>query len=368
MIERARDPWGPWGPAVRLVVAAAGAVVGIWLIITLQDIVLQLLLAIILATGLSPLVDRLQRIRLPRAVSVLSIYAALIVALIVLGILVVPPLIQETARVVENAPQYADILSDRLDDLQAQFPFLPPLEERLMDELRGLSEQIGEIAFRALELAGLALGALSSLLAVLFILLTALYLTVDGGRIREYFLSFLTFDRRPRVRSLTDRMGQRMGRWFLGQIVLSTAVGIITYVGLTIIGVPGAILLAFIAALGEIVPIVGPIVAAIPAIIVATIQSPMQGIITAVFYLVVQQVESYVLAPNIVGRAVKLHPLVVLLSLLVGTALFGLIGALVAVPAAAGLAVVLDEGRRERPYAVPEKSSSGPADSADSRE
>ena len=354
---QSRDPWGPWGPATRLVVAATATIVGLWLLLTLRGIVLQILLAIILATGLAPLVNRLQRLGVPRAVSVLLTYALFIAALVVFGIVVIPPLVGQIQDLVANAPQYADRVTGWLGDLQRRFPFLPPLDEQLAEQFRNLGGQLGAIAGRILELGGFVLGALSGLFAVVLVLLIALYLIMYGAQIRQYFLSFLDPARRPRVRSVTDRMGQRMGQWVLGQLALSAVVGVVTFIGLTIIGVPGAVLLAVIAAIGEVIPIVGPILSAIPAIIVALIESPVQGIITLVFYVVLQQLESYVLAPNIVGRAVKLNPLAVLLALLIGGTLLGIVGALVAVPVAAALAVVLDEGRQEDAPATPESSS-----------
>ena len=339
-----REPWGLWGLPVRLVVVATLAVTAIWLLFTLQSIVLQLLLGIVLSNGFAPLVGRLERFGLPRAVSVLLIYGLFIIVLVVVGFVVVPPLVQEIQQVAQNAPQYAEVVLQRLDQMRSRFPFLPSIDEGLTGQLSG---QIGQLAGRTLAIASVLLGALSGLAAVVFVLLITLYLVADGARIREYFLSFLAISQRERVRVVTSHMGQRMGHWFLGQLALSAIVGIITFIGLTILGVPGAVLLAVIAAVGEVVPVIGPLLAALPAVIVAFLQSPFQGIAAAVFYIVLQQVENYALVPNIVGRAVKLPPLAVLFALLIGAALLGLIGALLAVPVAAALAVLLDEFRQQ---------------------
>ncbi len=349
---QSNDPWGPWGPALRLVLVAPATILGLWVLLTLGALVVQLLLATILATGLTPLAYRLEHRGLPRALSVLLTYALVIVALLIVGVIVIPPLVQQIEAVVANAPQYADRVMGGLRDLQRQVPILPPLDEQMSERLRGLSGQVGEVAGRALAAGGVVLGALSGLMGVGLVLLLALYLTVDGARIREYVLSFLDPARRPPVRSLLDRMGERMGQWVRGQATLSALIGLITFVGLTLIGVPGALLLAVLAALGEVIPLVGPILAAIPAILVAALQSPVQGLLALVFFVVLQQVDGYVLIPTIIGRAVKLSPLAVLLAVVIGSTLLGLVGALLAVPVAAALAVVLDEARQQRARAA----------------
>jgi predicted PurR-regulated permease PerM len=350
MLDRVRsdqtpDPWGRWGPPIRFVLVAMVVILGLWLLITLQDIVLQLLMAIVLASGLAPSVGWLQQRGLPRLASTLLIYVAFLAGLIAFGIAVVPIITREIQQIVLNAPRYAEITTRRLAELREQFPFLPPLDQQLEDQLRGLTGQLGEIAAQTLAVASVVLGALGGVVTALLVLIIALYLIVDGASIREYFLSFVTAERRPRVRRITEAMGERVGRWFLGQLALSTITGVITFVGLTIIGVPGAALLAFIAAIGEVIPIFGPILSAIPAVTVAAIQSPTQGVITAAFYVVFQQFESYVLAPTIVGRAVKLHPLAVFVALLIGAALLGVLGAILAVPLTAALSVLIDETR-----------------------
>jgi predicted PurR-regulated permease PerM len=337
-----------WGLAARFAVLAAITFVGLWLVVTLHKILLQVVIAIILATGLGPLVDRLQRAGLPRGASVLLIYLALILALIALGVAVIPTVLRETDRVIADAPHYGDVATEMLRNLRSQFPFLPPLDEHLVQEVRGIGSQIGLIASQALVVARIALGFFSGVLATFLVLLLTLYLIVDGGRIREYFLLFLTPARRERVRLVTDRMGQRMGGWLVGQITLSLVVGFFSFIGLTLLGIHGAILLSVIAAIGEAIPLVGPIAAAVPAVLVAATQSPAQAIATMVLYIVIQQVENNFLVPKIMQRAVNLHPLAVVLSLLAGSEVLGVAGAVIAVPVAAAISVVLDEVRRER--------------------
>ena len=337
-----------WALALRVVVLAMALGIGLWLFVTLRTILLQLLLAIILSAGLRPLVDRLHERGLPRGPAVLLIYLSVVLIIVLFGIVVIPPVIDEIERVAYEAPTYGERLMQFLRDLRVQYPFLPALDEQLLAQLRGLGSQIGAIASQALSVARIAIGVFSGLLNAILVLLLTLYLVVDGPRIREYLLSFLDPAKAERARSVADRIGPRIGGWLLGQIALSTTIGVVSYVALTLLGVEGALLLAVIAAIGEVIPIVGPIAAAVPAVIVALTQSPLLGLATAGVYLGIQQLENNLLVPKIMERAVNLHPLAVVLALLAGSELLGIAGAIVAVPVAAAIAVVLDEVRGMR--------------------
>lgn len=335
-----------WGLAVRIVLVAVSVSIALWLAVSLLKIVMQLVIAVILAAGLGPLVDRVHRRGLPRGAAVLLIYLGLIVALVVLGVAVIPPVVDQADQLVRDAPRYSDLALGQLRRVQEQFPFLPPIDEQLAVQVRGLGSQLGALGSQALVVARFAVGIFSGLLNTLLVLLLTLYLVVDGGRIREYFLSFFSAARRAQLRVLTDHMGQRMGGWLVGQITLCASIGLLSFVGLSVLGVPGVVLLSVLAAIGEAIPIVGPIVSAVPAVIVAFTQSPILALWTALLYLVIQQLENNILVPKVMERAVNLHPLAVILSLLVGGQLLGLLGAIVAVPVAAAISVVLDEVRR----------------------
>ncbi|HEV8190195.1 MAG TPA: AI-2E family transporter, partial [Ktedonobacterales bacterium] len=334
-----------WGIAWRTILLAAVAVVGLWLVVTLRGIVIQLLVAVILSAGLTPLVLWLEHRGLPRPLSILLIYLAFILALVGLLFLIVPPVVQQAEGFVTNAPALANDLSGRLQQLQQQFPFLPPLDQQFQQQLQGLGDQIGAIAAQALTVARFVVGVFSGFLTAILTLLITFYLVTDGLRIREYFVGFVRPARRLNVRAVLDRMGQRMGGWLLGQFVLSGSIGLASYIALLLLGVNGALLLAVIAALGEVVPIIGPFVSAVP---VAFIQDPVKALLVIVAYIIIQQLESNILAPRIIGEAVKLHPLAVILALLVGGELMGIPGALIAVPVAAAISVLLDEWRAAR--------------------
>jgi predicted PurR-regulated permease PerM len=338
----------PWAVAWRIVLLATAVALAIWLALTLQGVLLQMLVAVVLATGLSPLVERLHARGVPRGLAVVSIYLLFLGGLGLLGFAVVPPVVDQTEAFIAEAPTFEDRGVEALKELQARFPFLPPLDQQLAAQVRQLGGQLGALVGQAFGVARVVLGVFSGLLTAVVILLLTLYLVIDGQRIQTYFLSFFPSERHARVGGVMRAIGLRMGGWLVGQVALCLAIGIVTYVGLSLLGVKGALILAVIAAIGEVIPIVGPIVSMIPAVIVALTQSPGLALAVVVLYLVIQQLENNLLVPKIMEQAVSLHPLAVIVAILVGGELLGVVGALMAVPVAAAVAVVLDELRDDK--------------------
>lgn len=347
-----------WRVTSRTVVLVLGLLFLVWLVVQLSAVVVQVLLAVILAAGMSPLVDRFTVStkvrhwgwRPPRALVVALLYLVLIALLVGIGMLVIPPLARELRDLATRAPIYAASIQSWLDTLPIRYPFLPEfnLNESLGQQVRGAASQLTGLLSQALVLLRLALGLVGGTLNGIFILILALYITADSDRILRYLIAFLPTDRQVQAERVASHIGQRLGGWVRGQMLLSAIIGGMTLVGLSLIGVPYAVLLALIAALGEAVPMIGPIVSAVPAVIIAFIYSPVQGLLTLGLYILIQQLENNLVVPKVMGRAVALHPLVVMLALLAGSQLMGVTGAILSVPVTAALSVVVDEMRRER--------------------
>jgi predicted PurR-regulated permease PerM len=182
----------------------------------------------------------------------------------------------------------------------------------------------------------------------IFTLILALYLTIDGERIRRYIIQFMPFDRQDQALVVTERIGIRLGAWARGEALLGAIIGLLTWIAALLIGLPYAGALALIAAVGELVPNLGPIIAAIPLIVVGFLSSPQQGVLALVVALMIQQLENNLIVPRVMARAVNLHPVAVMLAILAGGELLGISGALLAVPLVASLSVVVDEVQRQR--------------------
>lgn len=349
-----------WRVAARTVLLVFALALAVWLVVRLQTVLVQILLAAILSAGMAPVVNQLAARpwitigrwswRPSRGLVVLVLYLALVMLVSLLGAILIPPLANEIEDLVRRLPGYASDLQAWLLALPERYPFLPAIDlaAGLAEQLRAGAAQLATVLGQALVLVRVALGVLSGTLNGIFVLILALYLTADSERILRGVISFLPADRREQAEQVAWRIGERLGGWVRGQLTLSAIIGAITFVGLTLIDVRYAVLLALIAAIGEAVPMVGPIFSAVPAVMIAFLQSPLQGLLTLGLYIVVQQLENNLIVPKVMERAVALHPLVVLLALLSGAELLGVAGAVLAVPVAAALAVVLEEVRRER--------------------
>lgn len=349
-----------WRVNTRTVLFALGVVLSIWTIVHLQGAVIRVLLAIILSAGMSPLVDLLTVRRQfaggritympPRALVVLVLYLLLFAFIGLIGGLVLPPLVSEIEDLVRRLPSFVVDFQSWSGTLSDRYPFLPVLDftQSLGEPLRAGAAQISGLLGRALVVVRLALSLLAGALNGIFILVLALYMTVDSDRIRRYLIGLLPPTRQEQAERVAGRIGERLGGWIRGQIMLSAIIGGVTLAGLWLIGVRYATLLAIIAAIGEAVPMVGPIFSAVPAVTIAFFQSPLHGGLTVGLYVLVQQLENHLIVPKVMERAVAIHPLAVMIALLAGAELLGVTGAVLSVPVAASLAVVIDEVRRER--------------------
>jgi predicted PurR-regulated permease PerM len=356
-----------WRVASRTVFLVFVILFAAWLAVQLRTVVVQLLLAVIIAAGMTPLVDRLARpYRLrragrtwtpPRALAVLALYLLLLAVIALILSLVTPPVVDDTEALVRSLPSYVDDMQAWVLALPARYPFLPQLGEAdlaagVVDQLRALATQVGNqlsgLLGQTLILLRFVVGFLSGALNGIFVLVLALYITQDSERILRYLVGFMPEDRQEQVFQAAGRIGDRLGGWVRGQIALSAIIGTLTFVGLSLIGVKYAVLLALIAAVGEAIPLIGPIISAVPAVFVASFQSPLQGALTLVLYIVVQQLENNLIVPKVMERAVSLHPLAVMVALLTGAELLGVTGAILSVPVAAAISVVIREVRLEQ--------------------
>ena len=340
----------------------------VWLSVKLQSVLVQVLLAVIVAAGMTPLVDRAARpyrligrrgrtVTPPRAVVVLAVYLVLIATIVLIGSVVVPPVVDDTEALVRSIPSYVGDFEEWVLALPQRYPFLPTFGEEdlatgLVDQIQSLVSQLGSqlsgLLGQTLTVLRFLVGFLSGALNGIFVLVLALYITQDSERILRYLVAFMPEERQDQVLQTAGRIGDRLGGWVRGQITLSAIIGALTFVGLSLIGVRYAVLLALFAAVGEAIPLIGPIISAVPAVIVASFQSPLQGLLTLGLYIVVQQLENNLIVPKVMERAVALHPLAVMLALLAGSELMGVSGAILSVPVAAALSVLVREVRLEQ--------------------
>jgi predicted PurR-regulated permease PerM len=347
-----------WRVVSRAILFTIGVLLLLWLLGLIASVIVKLVLAVILAAGMKPLVDRLTAVERrrqglwtpPRGLVVLMVYITMILLVSVAGGLILQVVISEVQNLVNGVPVYAPRIVARVNDLLDLVPGGRDLvaDFDIAGQLSGLVSRLFGVFSQALLVFQYVLNLVSGLLDVLMILLMALYLTTDGPRIGRYLRAFLPADRHEQAARVTDRISVRLGGWVSGQILLCLIIGFMSWIGLVIIGVPYAVVLALIAGIMEAVPNIGPIIAAVPAVMIAALYSPLQALLVLILYLIIQQLENYVIVPRVMSRAVELHPLAVLLALLIGGELMGVLGAVLAVPVTAAISVIVDEIRSER--------------------
>jgi len=305
------------------------------LVYLIREIVALLFVAIILAAAFDPWVDWMQKYKIPRGVSILFIYIIILSVLSLLVVLLIPAISDQVGQMAKNLPQYYERLAVGISQITdgAEQPTLP-------EALQGMSANLAETTKSVFSTITGIFGGLISFIAILVIVF---YISVEEAALKK-FLHFLTPTKyKDYIVNLINRMQKKMGLWLRGQLTLMLIVGIMTYIGLTILGVKYALLLALIAGLLEIVPFVGPILSAVPAILVGFSDSFLKVVLIIALYFVIQQLENNIVVPKVMQKAVGLNPIIVIVAILIGAKLGGVIGALMAVPVAAAIGVFLSD-------------------------
>lgn len=347
-----------------LTVAAVAAVV--WLLIRWHDVIFILFVAIVISTAIKPAVDRLGRRGLSRPAGIVTVYVITLALLSIIVLAGAPIMGEQASRIGGEVPGvYRDLRDDMLQNpnlfvwrLGLALPDRLPLSAQLPtsgNEDGAATES--ETQTDALQRVQQSLGRLAPIaratLGVLVTFVLAFYWTVEGERVQRASLLLLPLDRREDVRELIAALETQVGRYIVGQGLLMLSIGVLSLAGYLIMGLPYALLLAIVAGLMEAIPLVGPALGAIPAALIAYSVDPGLVLWVVIFTLVLQQVENSVLVPRIMKRSVGVHPLVTLLALTALSTLFGITGALVAVPLAAILQYLFQR------YVVERRSDAG---------
>lgn len=329
-----------------LVIGTVFLVFGLWLMVQFAtqtlDVLILVTVSVILATALRPAVDRMSSYRwpvirrsMPRPLAILIIYVVLASILVGVGFLVVPRLITEFQQLIANLPIYATYVGEALANLE-RYPFVPDLS-RLQDQLVG---QLVASLSQAINVLLFLIRLVFSLLSFIVVLVITFFVLMDAQPLYDHLLSLFPPPRRGHIRQMTDEMGRKVEGWLKGVFLLSTFIGIGTAVGMWALGMPYPLILGLLAGLFELVPLVGAYLGAAPAVIVALFQPPWKLLAVVAFFILLQQLENNILAPTVMGREAEIPPLLAIVALLLGAALFGIIGALLALPMVAVLQVL----------------------------
>jgi predicted PurR-regulated permease PerM len=305
---------------------------------SIRGILVQVLVALFITVSLEPAVHWLTERGMRRGLAVTLIFVVAFGALLGFLVSVIPSLVAQGRELIDDLPGY-------LDDLQARSARFRSLNDRfnLTDQLQGIVGSIpGRIGTGVLGFTGRLFGALFSTLTVL--VFTA-YFMAGLPRIRNGLVWLFPAERRPRVRRVVDLVIDKVGGYMIGNIIISIVAGISSYLAFRLLEVPFAVPLAFLVAVFDLIPMIGATLGAVVGVTVALFTSPLwpTTVLVAAFFVAYQQVENYLIAPRVLRTTVDIGASAVLLAGLIGATLLGLVGALMAIPVAAALNVLLNE-------------------------
>jgi predicted PurR-regulated permease PerM len=328
-----------WATLVLVFVALS-----FWLIYRFNQVIFMLFIAIVLGTVIRPVVGWLHRRGLPRMAGVILVYFLLLTLLVGFLLLLFPLIIEQGTTLSTAVPGYYQTLREWVGDSPNQLivhlsKFIPAMLPDMKPQ-----QQTGE---EMLASAGQAFGYLASASKGIFlttaILLLAFHWTLDGPRTLQSLLSLLPSAKRESIGELISAMETKIGFYLAGQAVLCLVIGIMALIAYLLIGLPNALVLALIAGLLEAVPMVGPLLGAIPAALIALSIAPSKLVWVIVATLVIQQLENSLLVPRVMRKAVGVNPFVSLLAIFAFGSLFGIAGALMAIPLAAMIQLLLNQ-------------------------
>jgi len=313
---------------------AACAVALAWMVVAAGQVLVLLGLAFFIAVGLDPAVVWLYRRGVPRWAAVVAVLAVALGTFIGFLVLAIPVLTTQASHLAENLPRYlheAKNHNTELGKLNAKYHIVRGLQ-RLLN---------GSTSFNSA--VGLGKVVLSVVTSTVLVVVVAVYVLVDFPRLKHWLYQLAPRSRRPRMVLLTDEILDRVGGYVLGNLFTSFIAGLGTFVWALAFDIPYALLLGLMVAVLDLIPIIGSTIGGIIVSLVALTVSPTLAIATAVFYLIYRFLEDYLLIPRVMQRTVAVPGLVTVVATVLGGALLGLVGALVAIPVAAAVKLLLDE-------------------------
>jgi predicted PurR-regulated permease PerM len=322
-----------------------------------SGVLVLVFVAILLASALEPFVGWVRaRVPLGRGPTILVVYLVFVVAVGALAFVLVPGALRQLDELSHSLPAFLKHLRDQVSTLQpatiatsltslidAASDFFKPAPPPNPDQVVSASLAVAE-----------------GVISVVTVLTVVFFWLVEHARLQRYALSFVPASRRSGWRQAWNEVETRLGLWVRGQLTLMLAIGIATGIAYTVLGLPSALFLGVFAAFAEAIPLVGPAIGAVPAVLIAATVSPTLAIVVLVVYIVLQFVEGNVLVPMVMKNTIGLSPFIVIVSLLVGGATGGVVGAFLAVPLAAAAEVVL-ERLQAREIPIAQEPSSGVA-------
>ncbi len=329
---------------ILLTVAVGLLVVLLW---QLRSLIVVLMIAIVIAATLAPIIKAANKLGIPRWLSVILVYLGLIATLTGVGLLIGPTVAEQIERLIRKLPSYLEILRSLLEDLALRLGMSEPDSPSLISQFLDIQGLTGWAIRSSQQLVvrsySLTRGILGSVFGLLLALLLSGYMLSASDQLLQDIINLFPYPWDKRLLLQVQPVSQRMGGYIQGRILVSGILGVLISISLSFLGLSELALgLGVIAGFTNLIPFFGPVIGAIPALIVATAQGGWTFLWVLLLFIIIQNVETYVLDPLLVGSSVKVPPLYQLLAVLGGAQVLGIIGALIVPPWVAGASVLLE--------------------------
>ena len=328
---------------VRTVLTVAGVVILIAIMWAARDALMLVYVSALIAMGFSPLVrlierpaTRKRRRAMPRVFAIFAVYLAIVGIFVIVGLLVIPPLLDQATALWERLPQHFNDLQRVLIRYKLETRMVT-LQEAVQNAPAGSGSNAVSTAWAAIW------SVVGGVFGLVTIIILSFYLLIEGDTVMTYATRFVTPGQRAHVTAAARESVAKVSAWLRAQLTLAAVMGTFAGVGLGVLHVPYFYVVALIAAAGETIPVIGPVIAGVAAVAISLSVSPRLAVTVAIFFGLLHQLEANILVPKIMERGVGVSPVAVLVALLVGGSLFGLFGAILAIPTTAILSVLVEE-------------------------
>ncbi|MFA5831176.1 MAG: AI-2E family transporter [Candidatus Paceibacterota bacterium] len=311
----------------------------------LSDLVLVLLTSIVVASSVEPATKWFIKRKIPRVPAVLAVYVLFLGMFAGMFYLFLPPLLQDVSQFMSSLPQYLDFLG-RWNPWKEVFDYQMILNNLVSQFSPGISA--GGVAGSNGNIAHTVSGVLGNVLNFILVLVISFYLAVQEKGIENFLKIIVPPKNEKYIIDLWYRSQAKIGKWMQGQLLLGIMVGALVYLGLLLLRVPQAFMLAMVAALFELIPVFGPTISAIPAVMIGFTTSANLGFMTIALYVIIQQFENHLIYPVVVRKVVGVPPILVIIALLVGAQLGGFMGLILSVPLSAALMEFVNDMEKEK--------------------
>jgi predicted PurR-regulated permease PerM len=314
-------------------------ILGIGFLYVIRDVLALLFISIIIVAVIDPMVDWMQKKKIPRTLGVTIIYLSFFIILGVASLFLTPLLGGQLSEFSSNIPQYSQSIEKTFQNFQ---DFLSV--QHITFDIQQIFGEIGSsLSSLSKNIFSTTVGVFSGLISAIVVMSLAFYMAVREEGIKNFVVMLTPEKYKEYAAKMVFRVMAKIGKWTQGQLILMITVAVLDSIGLYFLGVPYAIILGIFAGFMEIIPFIGPIISAIPGIILGFTISPLTGLLVFALYFIVQQIESNIIVPQVMKRALGLNPIAVILALLVGAKLGGVMGMILSVPIAATAGVFLSD-------------------------